>query len=174
MPQSDMIVVQDTLPARPQSDIARDAGRKPFEVLEFLGVAQGMTTLDVIASSGYYTEALANVVGLEGRVYAQNPAVALRFYAGRNDRALNQRLFGNRLPNVRRLDREFDDLGLGGRLLSMWPLPRSIFMTSTTKVLKPPSRYYSQSKRRWLMTGSWASSITRATKGRTTQVYIAC
>jgi predicted methyltransferase len=100
------------LPARPQADLARDGGRKPFEVLDFLGVETGMTAMDVMASSGYYTEALANAVGPEGRVYAQNPAVALRFYGGRNDRAMNARLFGGRLPNVRRLDREFTDLGI--------------------------------------------------------------
>ncbi len=100
------------LPPRPEADLARDEGRKPVSVLDFLGVSQGMTVLDVMASSGYYTEALANAVGLSGTVYAQNPAVLLRFYGGRNDRALNARLFGDRLPNVRRLDREFNDLGL--------------------------------------------------------------
>jgi predicted methyltransferase len=101
-----------TSPARPIEDVARDAGRKPFAVLDFLGVEQGMTTLDVMAAGGYYTEVLARVVGPQGRVYAQNPAVMLRFGGGRNDRALTDRLLGNRLANVRRLDREFDDLGL--------------------------------------------------------------
>ena len=100
------------LPARFEADVVRDDGRKPFAVLAFLGVEPGLKVLDVLASSGYYTEALANVVGLDGTVYAQNPAMLLRFYGGRNDRALNARLMGNRLPNVRRLDREFDDLGL--------------------------------------------------------------
>ena len=100
------------LPPRPQADVARDEGRKPFQVMDFLGVEAGMTAMDVMASSGYYTEALANAVTAQGRVYAQNPAVALRFYGGRNDRAMNARLFGNRLPNVRRLDREFTDLGI--------------------------------------------------------------
>lgn len=100
------------LPARPEADLVRDEGRKPFEVLDFLGVESGMTAMDVMASSGYYTEALANAVGPAGRVYAQNPAAALRFYGGRNDRAMNARLLGGRLPNVRRLDREFTDLGI--------------------------------------------------------------
>ncbi len=97
---------------RPTADVARDAGRKPFAVLDFLGVEAGMTTLDVLASGGYYTEVLAQVVGDDGIVYAQNFAMALRFGKGRNDRALTDRLAFNRLPNVRRLDREFDDLGL--------------------------------------------------------------
>ncbi|NKB97596.1 MAG: SAM-dependent methyltransferase [Pseudomonadales bacterium] len=100
------------LPARPEADVARDDGRKPFAVLDFLGVEPGMKVVDVLASSGYYTEALAHAVGPEGTVYAQNPAILLRLFGGRNDKALNARLMGNRLSNVRRLDREFDDLGL--------------------------------------------------------------
>ena len=101
-----------SLAPRPDADIARDAGRKPNEVLAFLGVQPGMTALDVIAAGGYYTEVLAHAVGLEGRVYAQNPAVVLRMRNGANDQQLNRRLLGNRLPNVRRLDRELSDLGL--------------------------------------------------------------
>ena len=101
-----------TSSTRPGADVARDEGRQPFAVLEFLGVEPGMTTMDVMAAGGYYTEALANAVGPDGLVYAQNPAIFLRFGGGRNDRALTDRLAGNRLPNVRRLDREFDDLGL--------------------------------------------------------------
>jgi len=98
--------------ARPEADVMRDEGRQPFAVLDFLGVEPGMTAMDVMAAGGYYTEVLANVVGPDGLVYAQNPAIFLRFGGGRNDRALTDRLAGNRLPNVRRLDREFDDLGL--------------------------------------------------------------
>ena len=97
---------------RPDADIARDAGRKPFAVLAFLGVEEGMTTVDLIAASGYYTEVLSRVVGPTGRVYAQNPARVLRFRGGANDLALNNRLLNNRLNNVRRLDREIQDLGL--------------------------------------------------------------
>lgn len=100
----------DVIGPRPEQDVARDASRQPFAVLDYLGVEPGMTVLDVIAAGGYYTEALANAVGLQGRVYAQNPAAVLRFRGGANDFALQSRL--SRLPNVRRLDREFDDLGL--------------------------------------------------------------
>ncbi|NOX51577.1 MAG: class I SAM-dependent methyltransferase [Gammaproteobacteria bacterium] len=98
--------------SRPAADVQRDAGRKPFAVLAFLGVEPGMRVLDLVASGGYYSEVLAQVVGDEGLVYAQNPARALRFFGGRNDRAMNARLSNARLPNVRRLDREFNDLGL--------------------------------------------------------------
>ncbi len=104
--------VDTSVSERPAGDVARDGGRKPFQVLEFLGVQPGMRTLDVIAAGGYYTEVLANAVGPQGLVYAQNPAVVLRFNDGANDRAMTDRLAGGRLPNVQRLDREFGDLGL--------------------------------------------------------------
>ena len=103
---------QASLGVRPAADVERDAGRKPDAVLDFLGVEAGMTVMDVMAASGYYTEVLANRVGMTGTVFAQNPAIMLRFGKGRNDRALTDRLAGNRLPNVRRLDREYADLGL--------------------------------------------------------------
>jgi len=92
--------------------VARDEGRRPFAVLDFLGVQAGMTALDVIAAGGYYTEVMSNVVGSDGVVYAQNPARVLRMFEGRNDRAITDRLAGNRLPNVHRLDREMNDLGI--------------------------------------------------------------
>jgi len=101
-----------SLTSRPDADIARDAGRQPEAVLDFLGVAEGMTVFDALAAGGYYTEVLANRVGPDGRVYAQNPTFVLRYGNGRNDRALTDRLAGDRLPNVRRLDREFQDLGV--------------------------------------------------------------
>lgn len=98
--------------SRPETDSARDAGRKPFEVVEVLGIKPGMKVIDIIAAGGYYTEVLAQTVGSDGLVYAQNPAVVLRFNNGGNNRAMNARLAHGRLPNVRRLDRELDDLGL--------------------------------------------------------------
>lgn len=59
-------------PDRPAAEIARDAGRKPAEVLAFLGVEPGMTVWDHASSSGYYTALLSGAVGAEGTVYAQN------------------------------------------------------------------------------------------------------
>ena len=63
---------------RADADKARDAGRKPAQVLTFLGVERGMTVFDLIAASGYYTETLSVAVGPTGQVYAQNPAAVLR------------------------------------------------------------------------------------------------
>ena len=97
--------------SRPTEDKARDGGRKPAEVMTFLGVEPGMTVIDVIAASGYYTEVLSRTVGTGGKVYAQNPAAVLKFREGANDKALGQRL-DNRLPNVIRWDRETTALGI--------------------------------------------------------------
>jgi len=97
---------------RPEPDRARDAARKPADVLAFLGIREGMTVLDLMASSGYYTEVLSNAVGPDGSVYAQNGAGFKLFRDGALDKALNERLAEGRLGNVRRLDREFADLGL--------------------------------------------------------------
>lgn len=92
---------------RSEEDRARDAGRKPAEVLDYLGVEAGMSVIDIMAAGGWYTEVLANAVGADGRVAAQNPDFILQFRDGANDKALNARLDGDRLPNVARLDKNF-------------------------------------------------------------------
>ena len=97
---------------RAEADRDRDAGRKPAEVVRFLGIAPGTTVVDLIAASGYYTEVLSIAVGPTGTVYAQNTASALQFRDGASDKAMTARLAGDRLANVIRWDREFEDLGL--------------------------------------------------------------
>lgn len=99
-------------PSRPAADKARDAGRKPAEVVAFLGIEPGDTVMDVIAAGGYYTEVLSNAVGEEGTVYAQNPPAVLQFRDGANDKALTERLANDRLPNVERLDADLQNLEL--------------------------------------------------------------
>jgi predicted methyltransferase len=99
-------------PERPEADRARDAGRRPADVIAFLGVEPGMTALDLIAAGGYYTEVLSLAVGPEGRVYAQNPPFVLKYRDGANDKALTARLAGDRLENVERLDRDLAELEL--------------------------------------------------------------
>jgi len=95
---------------RAESDRARDAGRRPADVVEFLGVEKGMRVIDVIAAGGYYTEVLSLAVGDDGHVVAQNPPAVLEFRDGANEKAISVRLADNRLPNVSRLDKELADL----------------------------------------------------------------
>jgi predicted methyltransferase len=89
---------------RPAEDKARDADRKPAELLQFFGVQPGMTAVDIIALGGYLTEALSVAVGPKGKVYAQNPPVALQLRDGMYAKAITDRLANNRLPNVVRVD----------------------------------------------------------------------
>ena len=96
--------------SRSEADRARDAGRMPADVIAFLGIEPGMSVIDLIAASGYYTEVLSLAVGADGHVTAQNPAFVLEFREGANDKALNERLADDRLANVSRLDIEMADL----------------------------------------------------------------
>ena len=99
-------------PSRSEDDRARDASRKPAEVIAFLGIEPGMTVMDLVASGGWYTEVLSLAVGDGGTVYAQNPPMMLAFRDGYYDKAITARLEGDRLPNVVRLDRDLVDTGL--------------------------------------------------------------
>ncbi len=45
-------------PARSDADRARDAGRKPAEVLKFFGITPGMKVFDMFSGGGYYAEIL--------------------------------------------------------------------------------------------------------------------
>jgi len=60
-------------PDRPAVDKERDAARKPAEVVEQLGIKDGMTALDIFAFGGWYTRVLSAAVGPTGKVYSQNP-----------------------------------------------------------------------------------------------------
>ena len=62
-----------TGPARPSADIARDAARKPQELLAFAQVAPGQTVIDFMPGSGYFTRIFSAAVGPGGKVYAVNP-----------------------------------------------------------------------------------------------------
>jgi predicted methyltransferase len=66
-------------PARPAADRARDAARKPAELLAFAGVKPGQAVGDFVMGGGYLTRILAGAVGLEGKVYAFQPAEFIAF-----------------------------------------------------------------------------------------------
>lgn len=98
---------------RAAEDKARDAGRMPAEVVNFLGIEEGMTVIDLVAAAGYYTEVLSLAVGSSGKVYMQNSPASLSGDRGaRTAAAIDSRLANNRLANVERLTRDLGDLGL--------------------------------------------------------------
>ena len=73
----------DSIPSRAQEE-ARDAGSKPQEVMDFLGIRGGAHVADIFAGGGYYTYLLSQRVGASGRVYAQgySPGLAARLERG--------------------------------------------------------------------------------------------
>jgi predicted methyltransferase len=57
---------------RPAEAVALDAGRRPVEVLRYLGLEKGDRVLDYFTGTGYYAEIMARAVGPEGRVVGWN------------------------------------------------------------------------------------------------------
>lgn len=94
--------------ARPEADRARDAGRQPAAVLEFLGIESGMTVLDMFTGGGYYAEIIAGVVGEEGKVIAQSNQAYLGFVGD----AFEEKFGSGRLTNVEVLMAENNELSL--------------------------------------------------------------
>lgn len=93
---------------RTEADRARDAGRKPAQVLEFFGIQPGMTVLDMYSGGGYYTEMLSHIVGPEGSVIAHSNQA----YAGFVGEEATNRYANNRLGNVEILMAENNELAL--------------------------------------------------------------
>jgi predicted methyltransferase len=80
---------------RDPENIARDASRKPAELLAFFGVKRGMRMLDLFGMNGYWAEINSQVVGPRGRVTVWQPT---QFYTA--DGRTNWLAGAGRLPNV--------------------------------------------------------------------------
>jgi predicted methyltransferase len=91
---------------RTPDDRALDEGRRPAELLAFLGVKPGMRVAELGAGGGYTTELLARAVPPGGVVYAQNSPFVLQRFAAQ---PWAQRLSRPPMKSVVRLDRAFDD-----------------------------------------------------------------
>lgn len=61
--------------SRRDGDRARDQWRHPVETLEFFQVKPGMTVIDYMPSSGWYTRVLVPLLGTDGHYIGLNPAV---------------------------------------------------------------------------------------------------
>ena len=67
--------------ARPAADTARDAARKPGELLAFAEVKPGQKVADFMMGGGYFTRVLSPAVGPTGKVYAYQAAEFIKFRA---------------------------------------------------------------------------------------------
>jgi predicted methyltransferase len=91
---------------RSPEDRALDAGRKPAELLAFLGVQPGWRVADLGAGRGYTTELLQRAVGSDGVVYGQNSKLLLEKFL---EKPWSARLAKPVMKGTVRLDRDFDD-----------------------------------------------------------------
>jgi predicted methyltransferase len=60
-------------PGRPAADTARDATRKPAEMLNFSGMKAGDNVLEILPGGGYFTRIFSKQIGPTGHLYAAIP-----------------------------------------------------------------------------------------------------
>ena len=68
---------------RPATDSARDAARKPADMLAFAGLNAGLKVMDLIPGGGYFTRLFAAAVEPSGHVYAYQPTEFDSFLKGK-------------------------------------------------------------------------------------------
>lgn len=82
-------------PDRSAENVKMDDGRKPAQVLRFLGLRPGMTALDLFGGNRYWAEIMAPVVGPKGKVLVWEPA---QFYDPDSRKAFAE--YSAKHPNV--------------------------------------------------------------------------
>jgi predicted methyltransferase len=60
-------------PSRPAADVARDAARKPDDMITFAGLKQGDVVLELLPGGGYFTRIFSKQIGPTGHLYAAVP-----------------------------------------------------------------------------------------------------
>jgi len=98
---------------RSSADASRDANDHPAELLRLTGIGPGMRVADVLAGDGYYSEVLSHLVGPRGHVLMINNSAFDKW----SDGPRQQRLAGNRLPNVEYQLVDLDHMGLAASSL---------------------------------------------------------
>lgn len=82
---------------RPEADRARDADRKPAEVISLTGLHRGAKVAEILPGGGYFTRIFSRLVGPEGVVYAWVPAAT----GGRDFAAPMRELAAQGYPNIK-------------------------------------------------------------------------
>jgi len=83
------------LQSRSPDNIKLDESRKPAELLNFLGLEQGMTVLDMFGGNRYWAEIFVPAVGANGKVLVWEPT---QFYDDKAKTAFEA--FASKNPNV--------------------------------------------------------------------------
>ena len=82
-------------PTRSADNTKLDEGRKPAQVLQFLGLKPGMQVLDLFGANAYWAEISSPVVGPKGHVTVWNPT---QFYSDKRKAAFETFMAAH--PNV--------------------------------------------------------------------------
>jgi predicted methyltransferase len=82
-------------PSRSADNVKLDESRKPAELLNFLGLEEGMTVIDMFGGNRYWAEITAPAVGPRGKVYVWQPT---QFYDDKTKAAFTE--FAAKAPNV--------------------------------------------------------------------------
>jgi predicted methyltransferase len=80
---------------RSSDNVKLDAGRKPAQVLKFLGLKRGMHVLDLFGGNAYWAEIMAPVVGPKGHDTVWEPT---QFYSAGTKKSFAE--FAAKHPNV--------------------------------------------------------------------------
>jgi len=80
---------------RTPANVELDAGRKPAQVLQFLGLKPGMAVLDLFGANAYWAEITSPVVGPKGHVTVWEPT---QFYGDKSKQSFEA--FASKHPNV--------------------------------------------------------------------------
>jgi predicted methyltransferase len=80
---------------RSSDNVKLDAGRKPAQVLKFLGLRRGMHVLDLFGGNAYWAEIMAPVVGPKGHDTVWEPT---QFYSAGTKKSFAE--FAAKHPNV--------------------------------------------------------------------------
>ncbi len=86
---------------RPEADKARDADRKPAEVIAFAGIHAGSKVAEMWPGQGYFTRIFSKVVGPQGVVYAWVPAPPPNAPPGRDPGAALKALAAGGYSNIK-------------------------------------------------------------------------
>jgi predicted methyltransferase len=132
-----------TAESRPLEDRMRDGARRPYQVMQLLGVDAGMTALDVGAGGGWYTRVLSAAVGLSGEVIAQFGPRALQRENGQAQKDLAASL-GNTeafFGNVSEIEPNSVDVAVTALNMHHSNAERGVpYLKDILNVLKPGSR----------------------------------
>lgn len=109
---------------RPQTDVERDAMRKPAELMYFANLQPGARVMDLMPGGGYFTRIFAKIVGSKGQVYTLVPAgndkLSDKFRQMLKSGADGMTTLAKSYSNLSLLNQDLDKLALPANLDMVW------------------------------------------------------